>query len=52
MQKLSTKLLTRAHTSKTNLKDNILFTVLSLAAMCGVLYALLMILTVVDLLTL
>tara|TARA_R110002167_G_scaffold9365_2_gene42768 strand:- start:51 stop:179 length:129 start_codon:yes stop_codon:yes gene_type:complete len=37
---------------KTNIKDSIIFTIVTLATLWGILYALLMVLTLIDFLTL
>ena len=52
MQKLNTQLLKKVRTKKVNTGQNILFFILSFFAMYGVFYALCMVLTLIDLLTL
>ncbi len=53
MQKLNPELLQQVSTKrKTSIKDSIIFTILSLAALWGLLYALCMILTLIDFITL
>ena len=52
MQKLNTQLLQKVSKRKTSIKDRILFYILSFASMYGLFYALCMILTLIDLITL
>jgi|TARA_R110000737_G_scaffold10204_1_gene25881 hypothetical protein len=52
MQKLNTQLLKKVSKRKTNIKDNILFTIVSLAALYGLIYALCMIITLIEFITL
>ena len=55
MQKLNSELMTKVKTNKkhkTTLKDSILFTIVSFAALYGVIYAVCSILTLIDLITL
>ena len=52
MQKLNTQLLQKVSKRKTSIKDSILFTILSFATLYGLIYALCMILTFIDFLTL
>ena len=53
MQKLNSKLLQKVSTKqKYNTSENIIFYILSFATMYGLLYALCMILTLIDLITL
>tara|TARA_R110002110_G_scaffold9257_1_gene45820 strand:- start:1344 stop:1505 length:162 start_codon:yes stop_codon:yes gene_type:complete len=53
MQKLNPELLQKVSTKrKTSLKDSIIFTILSIATLWGLLYALCMIITIIDFITL
>ena len=52
MQKLNSQLLKKVSTKQTSVKDSILFTICSFAALYGLIYALCMILTFIDFLTL
>ena len=52
MQKLNTQLLQKVSKRKTSIKDSIIFTLLSFATLYGLLYALCMMLTFIDAITL
>jgi len=52
MQKLNTQLLQKVSKRKTNIKDSILFYILSFATLYGIIYALCTIITLIDFLTL
>mgnify|MGYP003627821698 CR=1 FL=1 len=52
MQKLNSNLLKKVSSKKTSLKDSILFTICSFATLYGLIYALCMILTLIDAITL
>ena len=51
MQKLNSNLLQKVSSKKTSVKDSILFTIVSFAALYGLIYALCTIITLIDLLT-
>ena len=52
MQNLNSNLLKKVSKRKTSVKDNILFTIVSFATLYGLIYALCMILTLIDFITL
>jgi len=52
MQNLNSNLLKKASKRKVNIKDNILFTIVSLATLYGLIYALCMIITLIEFITL
>ena len=48
MQKLNTQLLKKVSKRKTSIKDNILFTIVSFAALYGLIYALCTVITLIE----
>ena len=52
MQKLNSQLLKKVSKRKTSVKDSILFTVVSFAALYGLIYALCTIITLIEFITL